>query len=107
MEKTKVSKTKIPEWSVYSHPFDPEKGVFLPLPDSLRCSSSFKRKSDGTVDNKHIRGAVWCALCYLYDHGVMTAKPLNVTIKEESSTNILNETHSWITIETFFDKPGH
>lgn len=83
-----------------------EKG-FLPLPESLNCSLTFKRKPDGTIDNDDIRSAVWCALCYLYDHGFVTAKPLKVTIKEEKSTNIVNETHNWITIATYFDKSGH
>ena len=81
--------------------------VFLPLPDSLNCSYSFKRKPDGTIDNDDIRRAVWVALCYLYDHGFVTAKPLKVTIKEYESTNILNETHNWISIATFFNKSGH
>jgi len=105
-EKTPISKWGIPEWSVYSKPFNPDEGIFLPLPDSLNCSYSFKRKPDGTIDNDDIRGAVWCAICYLYDHGFMTAKPLKVTIEEKAITNILNETHKWVTIAMSFDKMG-
>ena len=82
-----------------------EERTILPMPESLNVSCTFKRKTDGTIDLDDIRLSVWCALCYLYDHGLTTAKPSKVTVNEYESTNILNETYNWISIATYFDKP--
>ena len=64
-----------------------------PLANIESCSSSFRKNTDGTIDNEHIRSTVAWVVSTLYGHGFLTAKPLKVTKEEEVTKNIEGDSH--------------
>jgi hypothetical protein len=77
-----------------------------PLKNIEMYLSSFKKQPDGiTVDDIH--WVVEWVLHSLYVRGFLTIKPLAIFTSDEERTNVINETHQWVLLETLLDRSGH